>query len=243
MIPTEITVFEKTSGPLTKRIALRNGKIVNDSSACCMANGTARRVKIDNMQELANLINNFSSSQAYALGRLKDGLPDRVRVIRADKLNGAGDPAVIARTLDYLIFREGEGGLVLLDADFKDMSEAARSRMEVIGDLWAALCEIVPAFETVGCVERASTSSGLRNKETGETFAGSGCRHVVVPVVDAADVPRFLSDLHDHCWLKGFGRGSVSAAGSFLERSECSLFFFPSIRPRSPIGRRDQGET
>jgi hypothetical protein len=35
----EITVFEKIGAPLTKRIALRDGEIVNDSSACRMANG------------------------------------------------------------------------------------------------------------------------------------------------------------------------------------------------------------
>jgi hypothetical protein len=39
----EITVFEKIGAPLTKRIALRDGKIVNDSSACRTANGYARR--------------------------------------------------------------------------------------------------------------------------------------------------------------------------------------------------------
>ena len=39
----EITVFEKIGGPLTKRLALRDAKIVNDSSACRTANGHARR--------------------------------------------------------------------------------------------------------------------------------------------------------------------------------------------------------
>src|SRR5262245_23755881 len=105
----EITVFEKSGGgPLTKRIALRDGKIVNNSSACRMANGSARRVKIDTMQALADLINTFTASEAYALGRLKDGLPDHVRVVLAAKLNGAKAPSVIARTKEYLIFKEGE---------------------------------------------------------------------------------------------------------------------------------------
>ena len=65
----EITVFEKHGGPLTKRIALRDGKMANDSSACRMANGSARRVKIDKMQVLADLIDNLASNQACALGR------------------------------------------------------------------------------------------------------------------------------------------------------------------------------
>jgi len=69
---TEITVFEKVNGVLTKRIALVGDKLVSDSSSCRMANGFARRVRIDDMQAFANLINNFTSSEAYALGRLKD---------------------------------------------------------------------------------------------------------------------------------------------------------------------------
>jgi hypothetical protein len=32
--------LSKVGGPLAKRIALRGGKIVSDSSACRMANGT-----------------------------------------------------------------------------------------------------------------------------------------------------------------------------------------------------------
>jgi AAA domain len=215
----EITVFEKSGGPLTKRIALRDGKIINDSSSCRMANGFASRVPIESMQALADLINNFASNQAYVLGRLKDGVPDRVRVVRADKLNGARDSSLIARTQEFLIFNEGEPGLALLDADFKGMSEKARHRMKECGGLWSALCEVLPALETVAYVERASTSSGLRNKETGEIFAGSGGQHIVIPVLDAADIPRFLPDFHDRCWLAGLGWGMVSAAGSFLERS------------------------
>ena len=46
----KITVFEKTGGPLTKRIALVDGKIVNDSSACRMGNGFEHRVGIDNVK-------------------------------------------------------------------------------------------------------------------------------------------------------------------------------------------------
>ena len=171
------------------------------------------------MQGFADLINGFSPNEAYALGRIKDGLPDRVRVIRADKLNGVSDPAIIARTQDYLVFNEGEFGLALLDADFKGVSPDVARRMEEVGGFWGALCEVLPALETIACVERASTSSGLRDSKTGKVFSGSGGRHVVIPVLDAADIPRFLADLHARCWLNGFGWGITSAAGSFLERS------------------------
>ena len=215
----EITVFQKSGEPLTKSIALKDGKLVNDSSACRMANGEARRVTIESMAALATLINGFSDREAYALGRLRDGLPERVSVVRADKLNGA-DAGVIARSLDYLVFGADEPGLCLLDYDRKGISPGARARMdECGGSYWDALCDVLPVFETVAAVERASTSSGLRNTETGETFADGGGRHLAIAVLDASDIPRFLADLHARCWLKGFGWGLISAAGSFLERS------------------------
>ena len=215
----EITVFKKSGGPLTKRLALRDRKIVNDSSACFMARGSAHRVKIDSVQALADLINNFAPNQAYALGRLKDGVPDGAKVVVADELKDAGDPSVIARTKKYLIFKEGEPGFVLLDIDVKDMPDTVKRSIEGCGGPWGALCKVFPELKTVARVERASTSSGLQNSETGETFPGSGGMHIVIPVREAADVPRFLSDFHDRLWLAGFGWGMVSAAGSFLEHS------------------------
>jgi hypothetical protein len=96
-----------------------------------MANGTARRVKIDDMEELGNLINKFKQNEAYALGRLTDGVPGRVEVVRADRLNGA--TSVIARTKEFLVFKEGKPGLVLLDIDLKGMPEAAKRRMAECG--------------------------------------------------------------------------------------------------------------
>src|SRR5262245_7147575 len=130
-----------------------------------------------------------------------------------------GDPCVIARTKKYLAFKKGEPGIVLLDIDVKGMSDTVKRRIEECGGLWVALCKVFPAFKTVARVERASTSSGLRNRETGEPFPSSGGCHIVIPVREAADIPRFLPDLHDRLWLAGLGWGTVSAAGSFLERS------------------------
>ena len=172
------------------------------------------------MAVLADLINGFSPKQAYAIGRLKDGLPDRVKIVRVDKLDEAkGDPTVIARTKDNIVFVEGEPGLVLQDIDLKAIPEDAKSRIKDAGGVWAVLCAVVPALASAARVERPSTSHGLRNKETGETYVDTGGFHVAPAVADAADIPRFLADMHDRLWLAGYGWGIGSAAGSFLERS------------------------
>jgi hypothetical protein len=215
----EITVFHKSGGVLSKQIRLDHGKVVSDGSACLMSNGAARRVDIADIHAYADLVNACASNEAIALGRLKEGVPAQARVVTADKLNGSNDLTTIARTKDFLRFEQGKGGLVLIDFDPKGMSEAVRQQFDECGGLIGALCEVLPALETVALVKRSSTSSGLRNAETGETFPHSGGEHLVIPVLDAGDIPRFLSDLHDRCWLNGFGWGIASGCGSFLERS------------------------
>jgi RecA-family ATPase len=216
----EITVFQKQGGVLSKRISLdASGKVCSDGSACLMTRGTARRVVISDIRAYAGLVNACGSHEALALGRLRADLASPVRVVTAAKLNGGGDPATIARTKEFLTFEPGTGGLVLLDFDPKGMCDAVKQRFEECGGLFPALCSVLPSLETAATVERSSTSSGLRHSQTGEVFGHSGGVHLVIPVVDAADIPRFLSDLHDRCWLAGLGWGLVSAAGSFLARA------------------------
>jgi hypothetical protein len=217
---TEITVFAKRGGTMSKRIWLDDdGKVISDGSACAMAHGIARRVEIADIRTYADLINACRPNEAVALGRLKPGLPAEVNIVTANELNGGTDPKTVARTKDFFIFEPGKAGLVLIDFDPKGMSDAVKQQFEQFGGLFGALCTILPALETVALVERASTSSGLRNAETGESFRHSGGKHIVIAVLDAADIPRFLSDLHARAWLNGLGWGICSAAGSFLERS------------------------
>ena len=78
----ELAVFSKTGGPLTKRITLTaDGKIASDGSACTMARGRARRIRIDCVDELAALIEDLKSNQAIALGSLRDELPDEIGIV------------------------------------------------------------------------------------------------------------------------------------------------------------------
>jgi hypothetical protein len=218
----EVTVYEKSRGPLSKSIHLADtGKIANDSSACSMAKGSARRADIDlaNLQTYVDLIHGFSSRQALSLGRLNDGLPDRVKVVVADKLPANHDPSVIARTKNFLTFDPGKPALALFDFDPKGMSAPVLARVNEIGGFWNAACPIIPELAQAARVNRASTSSGLSNRATGERYPDLGGLHSVVAIADGADNHRFLYAMHDRAWLCGYGWGMVSAAGSFLERS------------------------
>jgi hypothetical protein len=138
----QVTGFAKDHGSLTKHIELVNDKVANDSSNCFMASGSAWRFELDSATAIADFINNHAQNEAYALGRLKEGRPARVRVVTAAKLSEAkGDPSVIARTKDYLVFVKGVPGLALLDIDLKGISEAAKRQIDDAGGVWKALCK------------------------------------------------------------------------------------------------------
>ena len=107
----ELTIFRKSGGPLTKRIALGpDGAIKSDGSQCIMPRGSARRFAFGSMGEFANLIGALHSDEALALGVLRDDLPAEVGVVTKGKLNGANQHGIIARSQEYVIYRPGLAG-------------------------------------------------------------------------------------------------------------------------------------
>jgi hypothetical protein len=224
-IPYEIEIveFAKVDGPLTKRIRLDSeGLLRSDGSACLMSEGTAWRRKFDRLEQFAACIANLAPNRAIALGALRPGLAEQVRIVTKDRLAESDVlPAseTIARTGDYIAYRQDGPSLALIDIDTKGMSQAARKRIDAIGGFLPALLSVLPELGTVGHVIRASTGAGLSRLDTGERLVGSNGRHVFVLVRDGADIKRFLTVLHKRCWLAGFGWLTLGASGQFLERS------------------------
>jgi hypothetical protein len=220
----QITAFSKSDGPLTKRISLApDGSIRSDGSQCIMARGTAQRVVIAHMQELATLIGGLRSNQALGLGSLQAGLPDRVKITAKrflDKLNGAAErPDIIARTGGHIVFRPGQPALALLDFDSKGIPPDVATKLDQLGGFWKAIVTVCAELANVGRVVRRSTSAGLVRVDTGEELPGSNGVHVFLAVKNGADIERFLETLHVRCWLAGFGWSMVGASGQLLERS------------------------
>ena len=213
----QLTVFTKTKGPLTKRIALaKDGSIVSDGSACNMAHGRAYRKRIAGVEQLAELIEGLKSNQAIALGALRGDLPDDVEVTTKYKLNG-DERDVIARTANDISYEKARPALVLFDLDTKGMPAEVAARLA--GGYWEALTTVAPALGAAARVIRRSTSAGLVHSATGKEFPGSGGWHGYVIVNDGADAERFLAALHDRAWLAGMGWMVVGKAGQLLERS------------------------
>jgi hypothetical protein len=220
----EITVFAKAAdGALTKQISLGpDGTIKSDGSACTMARGKARRARVRNVGELAELIEGTRSSEALALGRLREDLPDTVEVVpkrTLDQVDGVTHPDVIARTASNIVYRRESPAFALLDFDTKGMPADVVARLGERGGFWAALESVIPEMAGAARMLRRSTSAGLYRADTDEKFAGSNGMHAFLAVRNGADIDRFLKALHARCWLAGLGWMIVGTGGQILERS------------------------
>jgi hypothetical protein len=215
----EITVFAKRGGALSKRISMnKDGTLNSDGSACVMAKGEARRVKVRDAKHLADLISAMEQNQALALGTPRYGLDDTLKIVTAAKL-GEASSDTCARTADDIVYRHGAPAFVLHDFDTKGMPPHVRAKLEEAGGFWPALVSVLPELASAALVMRGSTSSGLSRSDTGEKFEGAKNVHAYVLVADGSDAVRYLRALHDQCWLNGFGWQIVDKAGGLLDRS------------------------
>jgi hypothetical protein len=213
----EVTLLRKGRGILSKRISLVDGKVVSDGSACAMGHGSAERKKVDGLAGFAKLIDSLRSNECLALGALRDDLPDVVAIAKKDEITP--ESRAVARTAGNLRYREGEPAPILFDYDTKGMPDSVARRVEAAGGYWGALVSILPGLASAAHVVRPSTSSGLSNADTGETYPGSAGKHAYVEAEDGSDSERSIYALHDRAWLAGFGWYWLGKDGKLLERS------------------------
>jgi hypothetical protein len=148
MSAIQITVVRSSNGPLTKRISIAGGKIKSDGSACRMVAGTAHRMPLDSPASLAKLLENMSSNEAIALGRLRPGLADNVKVVLKKDLTGSTSPDIVARTAEYLSYILGEPALMLLDHDAKGMPVEIAAKVKDAHGFWRAVVAVFRSFGT-----------------------------------------------------------------------------------------------
>src|SRR6202048_2220764 len=216
----ELTVIRKCGvDPLmSKRIFLNaQSELQSDGSQCLMVQGEAERVAVPTAGKLAEVISRCPSDSAIALGALRDGLPTSVPVTVPRKLKD--NPGAITRSREYINYRPGSPGWVLIDFDTKGMPAHIADRIETAGGMLNALLTVAPGLDGAARVSRGSTSSGLFRSDTGLPVPGSNGTHHYVLLQDGSDAKRFLHDLHDRCWLHGLGWYLIGAAGQLLDRS------------------------
>jgi len=213
-----LTKLIKARGSLSKKLHLdADGKLANDSSQCRMSDGAAQSVAFMSAAELAALINGLGPREAYSNGALRAGLPDKPKIVVRQKLDPS-KPDIIARTLDYFAYESGSPGAPLFDVDLKGISPEAERRLDELGGVFGALRGAILGFDKCAGIWRESTSSRLRNADTGTVYQGSGGYHISPFTEDAVDIPRFTKAVKDRLTLLGLSWGMVGANGAFLER-------------------------
>ena len=216
----EITLIRK-AGPspvMSKRISIDvRGGLHSDGSACLMVDGTAIRAPAETASLLANYIRQCGPDQAIALGALRAELPDTVAVTTLGRMKAQS--GAISRSRTFIDYRRGSPAWVLIDFDAKGMPADVAAAIQLAGGMWNALLTVAPGLKPVSRVSRASTSAGLFRMDTGVPCEGSGGSHHYILLQDGGDAERFLRDLHDRCWLGGFGWHIIGRAGQLLERS------------------------
>jgi hypothetical protein len=225
-----LTLLTNYEGRLTKKFWLTpNGTLVKAPGGQ-VTYGSAERIWVTGVAELAQLAEGQTSSQAFALGTLRADLPDKVEVTTKRRLlNGVARPDLIARTNANIVY-DGRS-LALLDYDTTGMPVAVRTELERANGFLSALLAVLPDLKDTALLVRRSTSARLWRTDTGEALPGSDGLHVYLEIVDGTDSARFLKALHDRCWLAGFGWMVVSTSGSLLERSIIDRTVGASGRP------------
>ena len=217
-VPIEITRLVKSDGPLTKRIHLDpQGALANDSGDCRMSQGTMSRQPLPDLRAFAALIETTPRNTAYALGTMRPGLPDSLKLVTKQDPR-AGAPGFATRTQGTFVYEAARPALVLCDFDTKGMLLDVKRRLLEMDGFRGGLAAVCHGLAAAGRVHRRSTSANIVNGTTGETYQSHG-QHVFVLVRDGSDAKRFLYTLHDRCWLAGLGWYIVGAAGQLLERS------------------------
>jgi hypothetical protein len=214
----EVTRLVKDGGPLTKRRHLAaDGTLTNNSSQCCMAHGAIERVRLDDWRAFGPLIEATPYNAAWALGRLRDGVPDGARLVTKDDPR-ANEPGFVCRTAENFTYQPESPAFVLLDYDVKGLPADVKALLEALGGFIGAFAAVCPEFARAGYIRRPSTSAGVFNGETGAEYQSEG-EHVYLLAEDGADARRLLYTIHDRAWLAGFGWHIVGKAGQLLERS------------------------
>ena len=219
MSGAQITLFRKRNGILSKHISLRDGKANVDNKHCYMKKGEARRVELNGIASLGQLLESMRSHEALALGRLRSHLPDRVRIVTKDNVDDETADDVVARSGAYLHFAPNQPAYMLLDHDRKGTPREVAGKLAAAGGFWSTFVQVIPALAGAAYVQRASTSAWLFNRDTREWLPGSKGEHIYIQVADGSDIERATKTLHQRLWLAGFGYHVVGTIGQLLSRS------------------------
>ena len=204
-----VTIVTSSTGPVNKKIYLREGKIHKDPNAQ-IYQGFAKTVPAATSEDLSSIIANLKQNEAIALGQLKQLGQSFPLTTRAEL-----DAGSIARTKDFFHHSNFVGWL-LLDVDTKDLpldiidKLAGRSAFDV-------LLSVIPELLLTETLVRASSSAGILKPDGSEQEATG--LHIFIKIADQRQSKNMLQLIHDRCWEAGYGFFILARNGNLLERS------------------------
>ena len=205
--------------PIGKRYFIDGAGQLQRQTLAAGTSATAHIVQIRSIEELAHEFRHASSADIFVGGvPHADGLP----VATKQSKRNAGE---IARSKDDLPFPNGPS-VMFLDNDCP---------ADTGDDQFHVYAQAVPALASASYVYAPSSSAWVYEASSGKELKGAGGKHYAIPVVDASDIPRALTALHQRLVLAGFGTPSVTKSGIVLIKSPVDL----AMRtPNQPLFQR-----
>lgn len=208
----KLTKFTAPEGKiLAKTLGIGHDGRLEKQAAANMGGGEYEEIEVNDMRDLAHYLGKMDVNQAIGLGipplGKKKGRLCTERQRHEGRCRGG-----ITRSKCNFVFGTGEG-VMLLDFDFRD----DRPPLPTGSALLEWLRAQVPQLTGVQMLWRPSSSSLIRNAETGETVHDIRGQHVFVRVKSASEIPALGKAIVDRMWLKGLGFCGVSKCGAILE--------------------------
>jgi hypothetical protein len=197
-----------SSSQLSKGFRLR-GQALEKIQGGRMFSGTADRIEIADLTQLADLIQSLTPFQALTFGTVK--VPGDHHKVVMQKQQKDGE--TISRTRAFFEFAKGQEGILLLDYDPPKSGEPLSAT-----ELLDTLDSFVPGLTEAETLITASASSFIYRTKDGEMMKGPSGWHVFVRVADAHDIPMIGAMIDARGWLAGLGRVELSSSGGKLLR-------------------------
>jgi hypothetical protein len=206
MTALQFTIFTSTAPKmLTKVFSLAaDGKLIKTTAANMKA-GTAQRVAVADLNELAAVLGTLTSAQAVGWGV---AATDLVQISTADREEPAHD--VLARTRRNFSFRKGPG-ILMFDHDGTPGAALDRDTLR------QNLIDACPALALAPMLWRPSASAGLLAPD-GRELTGLHRHRLYIPVTDASAIPEAGKRLVTLLSAAGMGWHEVGKAGQALAR-------------------------
>jgi hypothetical protein len=228
--PFSLSVLTATKGNASKRLVPDiAGKPIRDPAhRLGISAGRLEHVQVAGLAGLADLLRHVSPKQALVHGIPIGSAPgDVFKLVVAEKFTGA--PGTIARTKACIQYPPGPH-LLMLDRDPEPEAKPVANAK----DLLCRMAGVLPAFADIGWLTTSSTSSAIRDHQTGDWLTPPDGWHIYF--VATGETKRFADLLKVRLWLAGHGfcklatQNKQTGVCAILERALVDLLVFSPER-------------